>query len=134
MPSVVIKPHPDRDEYVVWSTITERPYAGGNRAEILELLHDGIRRDEGDRRNPDAAVERADRWGSSALPEWGFGHWDDEMFIYQQAGLLHRKDLWRATVLECEERDREVLDLLDPFGDDEGGEHLARCKAMAEAA
>lgn len=133
MPSVVIKPDRDRDEYVVWSTITETPHAYGDRAEMRDMLLDGVRRnDEEDRRNPDAALDRADRWGSSAFPQWGYGHWDDEGFIYQQAGWLHREDLAYAARLVCEERDREVLDLLDPFEDDEGGTHLARCKAIAD--
>ncbi len=133
MPSVVIKPDRVRDEYVIWSTVTESPHGYGSRAEVIELLRGGIRRNDAeDRANPEAAVARADVWGSSAFPEWGFGHWDDESFIYQQSGSLPRDCLWRASVLQCEERERDILDLLDPFEDDEGGAWLEERKRRAE--
>jgi hypothetical protein len=129
----VIKPDRGRDEYVTWSTVTESPHGYGNRAEVVGLLRDGIRRhDAEDRANPEAAVDRADGWGSSAFPKWGFGHWDDESFIYQQAGSLPRDCLWRAAVLQCEGRGRDILDLLDPFEDDEGGAWLEERMRRAE--
>lgn len=129
MPSVVIKPCRDRDEYVVWSTVTESPHGYGDRTEMAELLRGGIRRnDEQDRRNPEPALARADRYGSSAHPEWGEGHWGDDCWIYHQAGILRRSGLYRAAVLQCEGRERDILDLLEPFDDEDGPRILVHAK------
>lgn len=132
MPSVVIKPAPDLDQYVIWSTITDSPHAYGNRAEVVEMLRAGIRHgDRDDRSNPDAAIDRADEWGSSAYPLWGRGHWHDDTYVYAQAGFLRRKDLWQAAGLEHAGRRREILDLLTPLDDDEGGRRLAEARTVA---
>ncbi len=127
MPSVVIKPARDRDEYVVWSTVTESPHGHGTRAQMLNLLRAGIRGNA----EPDAdtVLRRADHWGSSAMGGWTEGHWDDDEFIFHQAGWLHRRDLWRvASMMDgdgCPERD--VLDLLTPLEDDaDERNHLVR--------
>ncbi len=131
MPSVVIKPDRDRDEYVVWSTVTESPHGFGSRAEVVELLRDGIRRSDEDRRDPESPVARADKWGSSAMPAWGEGHWGDDVFIYHQAGILRRHFLGRAARLLAAGRERDVLELLEPFEDEDGPERLAEAKRRA---
>ncbi len=133
MPSVVIKPDRDRDRYVVWSTVTESPHGYGTRDQVVELLRDGIRRSSEDPADPYSPLDRADRNGSSAMGGWTEGHWDDDFFIYMQAGVLRRKDLWTAAVWLCEGRDRDVLDLLEPLEDDgdgfSGTERLKEVKA-----
>lgn len=120
MGHILIKPVPDRDEYVYWSTVVEAPIAFGDREEMLEELNDEWRRQygsiapQGDSA-PLARLHRADTLGSSAAREYGYGHWDDESFIFEQRGLLARKDLYRAAELLYRERDAEVWDLLTPF-------------------
>ncbi len=122
MPSVVIKPARGRDEFVVWSTVTESPHGYGNRTQMAELLQAGIRdNDPGDVVDPLAALDRADRNGSSAMGGWTEGHWgrNEWGWIYKQVGWVQRKDLWQAAVWQCEGRVREILDLLDPLEDDD---------------
>ncbi len=126
MPSVVIKPARDRDEYVVWSTVTESPHGYGNRAQTMALLRSGIRGT--DAADPDLVLRNADHWGSSARSPWEFGHWDDTEVIYKQAGLLPRRRLYKAAVFQCAGRERTLLDLLTPLWDDDGVRHLARAK------
>lgn len=131
MPSVVIKPDRDRDEYVVWSTVTESPHGYGSREQMARLLQSGIRNDTDDVVDPTAALDRADRHGSSAMGGWTAGHWGHDRWgwIYQQVGWLARKDLWQAAVWQCEGRVRDILDLLEPLeDDDEMRQHLARRK------
>lgn len=130
MPSVVIKPEAGSDTYVVWSTITESPHAYGTRQQVCAYLRlrPGWQADD----LPEDRVDRADRYGSSAYPRWGFGHWGDDTFIYRQTGLLHRRDLCRAVDLAVAGRERDLLDLLEPFDDDDGPQWLAECKHRAE--
>jgi hypothetical protein len=122
MGQILIKPVRDRDEYVLWSTVVEAPIACGDReemlAELLEEWHRDHRRDvpPAGLAAPERRLERADRYGSSALD--GFFRWDDESLIYEQRGLLARKDLYYAALLACDERDSEVWDLLTPFEDE----------------
>jgi hypothetical protein len=108
---ILIKPVPDRDEYVYWSTIVEAPIGYGSRAEMLEDLAGEAPADA-----PEIRIARADVYGSSALD--GFFRWDDDSLIYEQRGLLARADLYRAAVLLGEEREAEVWDLLTPFEDE----------------
>lgn len=129
MPSVVIKTSPDEDRYVVWSTVTESPHAYGSRAEMADLLRAGIRGgDPGDRRNPEPVLARVDEHGSSDFAGcWG---WDDDEFVYKRAGWLRRQDLWAAAQLQCDRRERDLLDLLQPLEDDEEDRaRLAEVKA-----
>ncbi|MER7280536.1 hypothetical protein ABT369_39465 [Dactylosporangium sp. NPDC000244] len=117
MPQLVIKPARHRDEYVVWSTVTETPVTYGCRRYMTRwLAADRARHVEQER--PLARLRRADRLGSSAYPQWGDGHWDDDIQIYEQRGILHRRDLYRAARLACAGRDAEVWDLLEPFEDE----------------
>jgi hypothetical protein len=117
MPQVVVKPDRHRDEYVVWSTVTETPVTYGCRRYMTRWLaaNDGRRSEES---RPLRRLRRADRLGSSAYPEWGDGHWDDGGQIYEQRGWLRRRDLYRAAVLLCAGRESEVWDLLEPFEDE----------------
>ncbi len=130
MPSVVIRPDAAVERYVVWSTVVEAPLAYGRRGEIIRWLR--IRDPQGTDSPPDKRLDRADRLGSSAFPQWGFGHWDDAEFIYQQAGWLRRRDLLKAARLLWFGKEWKVLDLLDPLEDDnEMRAHLERRRRKA---
>ncbi|MCK2199179.1 hypothetical protein [Corynebacterium callunae] len=63
MPRCVIKPHPEKDEYVIWSTVVDSP--------VSEVLT----RDEAVREYPggEESVARADETGAS---------WADDRSIY----------------------------------------------------
>jgi hypothetical protein len=110
---VIIKQAPDRDEYVIWCTSTERPIAVGNRAEIAG----DARTIEPDRGDIDARLAHADMHGSSMIP-YKFGWWIDLQLIYEQRGLLPREHLYRAALLQIDGRHAEVWDLLEPFEDE----------------
>lgn len=131
MPSVVIKPARDRDEYVVWSTVTESPHGYGTREQMVGLLRAGMRGSDEDRSDPETPVRNATHWGSSADARWAKGHWEDESFIYHQAGWLRRGDLFLAAQAMDGDGCREglIFDLLTPLEDDEEDrEHLAYLK------
>lgn len=71
MPAYIIKPRPDEDFYLRWSTIVDAPTAWGTRAELTEALsHYGSEEAAPGRFN------RADRSGTSAAGgDWyGWAH------------------------------------------------------------
>ncbi len=117
MPSVVIKPARDRDEYVVWSTVTESPHGFGDRAQAADLLRWGVR---GDPEEPEPVLARVDTVGTSDFTGWGA--WDDDGFIFKQVGWLPRPRVFEAARRmggkAC--RLRYVLELVDRFDDDDG--------------
>lgn len=118
MGNIVIKPEQDRDEYVYWSTETEAPVGYGGRAQMLKIMAGDTSYDYHgtDAGNPPAVrLERADSEGSSAMDGYTFGHWQYGEFIYQQRGMLLRRDLYRAAQLLAEGRDAEVWNLLAPL-------------------
>lgn len=126
MPSVVIKPARDRDEYVVWSTVTESPHGYGNREQMVELLRAGIRGSDEDRCDPETPVRNAAHWGSSARGGWTEGHWEDDFCIFKQIGMMPRANLFEA----ARRMGRPggcllwyVLELVEPFEDADGREH-----------
>lgn len=121
MGHILIKPVPDRDEYVYWSTVVEAPIGYGNREEMLADFAEEWKRDHGDIppqgwSAPEARLTRTDKYGSSSME--GFFRWDDTELIFEQRGMLARKDLYRAAVLLSEERDAEVWDMMTPFEDE----------------
>lgn len=113
MGHIIIKPSPDRDEYVYWSTVVEAPLAYGNRAEMLKHIE---RDDRYGNDAPEVRMARTDRHGSSSLE--GFYGWDDKEFIYEQRGLLPRSKLFEACRLLDEDREPDVWDLVAPFEDE----------------
>lgn len=112
MGHVLIKPVPSRDEYVYWSTIVEAPFACGDRAETLKEL--AAEKDSAD--PPGVRLARADATGTSAKD--GYGRWGWDAFVYEQRGILARKDMYYATLLLCDGREAEMWDLLTPFEDE----------------
>ena len=116
MPSYVIKPHRDKDQYVYWSEIVDAPHCWGTREEILTYLQE---LDAGP--IPEQRMDRADEFGTSAL--WGSPRiysFDDEnrSVIYEQRGTVKVENLWDfcnsllAAGPEWEE-------FITPFEDDE---------------
>lgn len=116
MGHVIIKPAPERDEYVYWSTIVEAPLGWGDRAEMLRLVEDDRRRYPGLGDPPEVRLDRADRFGSSAKD--GTYRWGVEELIYEQRGYLARKDLYRACELLGRDDEPAVWDLMTPFEDE----------------
>lgn len=117
MPTYIIKPEPNRNFYILWSTITDSPTAWGDRAEIEGyLIEDGLKSLQ-DRMAP--RFLRADGRGTSV--DWGnppfFGGWNDEGLMYEQRGILPRRHLTRVTELLEAGDASGVWDLLEPFED-----------------
>lgn len=139
MPRLVIKPVRDRDEYVAWSTIVDAPLAGGNRADMLKWVAgaSGMNRGQG---GAAELMDRVDEVGTSIKQDpdstypWRFGEWTDDSFIYEQLGTVKRVDLYPMVRLLVEGREREALDLLDPFEEepDYPGEKAARLQAAKD--
>lgn len=76
MPRVIVKPSPDIDLYIDWSTVSDAPCRVGSREEMLGGGIDAER------------LDAADRNGSSANESWRAGWWRDKGFIVQ--------DFWAA--------------------------------------
>ncbi|MFE9099867.1 hypothetical protein [Actinomadura geliboluensis] len=90
MPYYILKPDPDRDLYVEWSTIVDAPVGHGTRA---EWVAEGI---------APARLDRADRTGTSAYRPLAVGAWDDaELMVAEPLGrhrLLPRDHLVAYTL------------------------------------
>lgn len=115
MACIVIKPEPDRDLYVCWSTGVEAPAAAGDRTLMRQHLTE-YHANNGD---PDERLTRADINGTSATGGYAFfGRWDCEGLAYEQRGILPRRHLARAVELLDAGREAEVWDLLEPFEGD----------------
>jgi hypothetical protein len=107
---VIIRQAPDLDEYVVWCTSSERFVAVGDRAEIARDAAEL----EPERDDLDARLDHLDLHGSSMIP-YTLGWWDHEALIYEQRGLLPRRYLYLAALLQIASRHDEVWNLLEPF-------------------
>ena len=112
---VIIRQHPDTDEYVIWDNGSDMPVAVGTRDEIA---HDAGEL-EPDRTDLEARLAHTDLYGSSmAAPGRTLGHWDDEGLIYRQTGFLPRELLFVAACRLIVEDDEEaVAFMLEPFDD-----------------
>lgn len=109
MPSLVVKPEPDQDFYVVWSMGVDNVTYAGTREEL--------------QRGPAAAdltderFERADTYGTSARPDGemaGCYGWDHENFVVKNDGT--RPGFWwlpRGRLRAYVEGDESVLEPLD---------------------
>lgn len=113
MPSYVIKPDPDLDQYVYWSEVVEAPLIWGTRSEVAEKI------DFWKEGPAEPRMVRADNTGTSAMwPNWVHPQiysWDMEnrTVIYEQKGTVQISQLWEF----CERLGREesVEDLIEPF-------------------
>jgi hypothetical protein len=109
--SYVVKADPGEDWYVVWSNNVDGPLAWGTRAELeAEALPD-------DQLTPQRFT-RADERGSSAVFGGPIYGWDHDGWIYEQRGVLPRRNLRAACErLTADEHD-PITDLLEPFEDE----------------
>lgn len=95
MPSYILKPKPDEDFYLRYSTVVDSPCESGTRAEMLAWGHDPAR------------LDRADERGTSALvgePPW-YG-WQDET-IHVREGVMdptEPDDAWWGSVARADMR------------------------------
>ena len=113
MPHFILKPEPDKDQYVLWSTITEVPYFVGTREECKRALI----RSDGANAAKDERFNRADRRGTSSVD--GLDGWDDGKttgsVIVEQRGLVQLKDL--PEVYRCLEAKQPYDHVVEPFED-----------------
>ncbi len=123
MGHIILKPSPDEDFYLYWSTVVDMAMDWGTRAELMAEW-------------PDELLDAADRWeradsnGSSS--RLGRDHsFDTNYVLYGQYGTILVKDLKKMTdkfhelagpdAVDCSsvrEDHPEILALLTPFEDD----------------
>ena len=139
MPTIVIKPDPDTDLYATWSTVVDAPTWVGTRAELLaELIHDPptgrSAPDVTPRQAAEARLNRADKTGTSAFPEFGFGGWDDDtgFVVGNHEGFPGAGSRWlprgNLTAYLTALRDGQcqaAYDLTEHIDDDEPGDPCA---------
>ncbi len=110
MPHFILKPTPEGDLYVLWSTITEVPYFAGTRDECKKVLAP-----EGAESAADERFDRADVTGTSSLD--GLDGWDEGKttgsVIVEQRGLVELKDL--PEVHRCLTEGQPYDHVLRPF-------------------
>jgi hypothetical protein len=100
---LIIKPDRNKDMYVGWSNVCERPAGVWSRETALEY---GF---------PPSRLDRADQTGTSS--HVGDGAWDDNGFVAEQRGWLKREFVGDYAV-EYLHGDREAAyALLEPFED-----------------
>lgn len=100
---LLVKAAPDKDQYVLWSTVCDMPGGVFSRETALEY---GF---------PRSKVDHADEHGSSS--RIGDGAWDDKGWVAEQRGWL-RRDLIGDYAVEYLHGDREAaFALLEPFDD-----------------
>lgn len=122
MPSYIIKPNPDVDEYVLWSTIPDTPVsdvlgrAGMTRFLVSEYWQSNTRAQV----EVDERLDRADQTGTSAL--WDIG---STQYVRVEADWLHCDgsvhnarvaDLVRALHARDENAVRNLIDETEPEG------------------
>lgn len=101
---LLVKAAPDKDQYVLWSTVCDMPGGVFSRETALEY---GF---------PRSKVDHADAHGSSSRV--GDGAWDDKGWVAEQRGWL-RRDLIGEYAVEYLHGDREAaFALLEPFEDE----------------
>ena len=123
MPSFIVKPVRDRDEYVVWSTVVDAPTAVGTRTELLPVLLEMYGYEAGD----PARFDRADEHGTSAHGPWfgwsedefplGNMHWEPGPASYQ----VRRANLATYARADIAEDTAACLALVEPYDDEEVG-------------
>lgn len=118
MPNYIIKPNPDVDEYVLWSTIPDGPVsdvlgrAGMTRFLMFEYYQSHTRSDAEER------LDRADQTGTSAL--WDIGSTQyvrvEEDWLYCDGSVPNARvaDLVRALHARDEKTVRSLIDEAGP--------------------
>lgn len=100
---LLVKDAPDKDLYVLWSTVCDMPGGVFSRETALEY---GF---------PRSRVDRADENGSSATNGYTSGHWDDTGFVAEQRGWLRRDRLGDYAVEYLTGDRQAAYKLLEPF-------------------
>jgi hypothetical protein len=115
VPSFIVKPDPDDDFYVEWSTVVDAPTAYGSREELTADL--------GPRSGSAERFDRADEFGTSMcdplLPrDDQFFGWNDKEFTVHNVGAPTGKLIARKDIRELCERldsDTDISHLLKPL-------------------
>ncbi|MBD3004895.1 hypothetical protein [Streptomyces sp. 5-10] len=98
---LLLKAAPDRDLYIGWSRVCEKPAGAWARSEAIEY---GF---------PPSRLDRVDKNGTSAMH--GEGAWDYPGFIAEQRGWLNRDKLGDYALAWLDGRMDEAFDLLEPL-------------------
>lgn len=98
---LLVKAAPDKDLYVQWSTVCDMPGGVFSRETALEY---GF---------PRSKVDHADEHGSSS--RLGDGAWDDEGWVAEQRGWLHRDRIGDYAVEYLNGDRQAAYALLEPF-------------------
>lgn len=108
----IIKPTPDDDRYVLWSSVAEGPVFVGTRADMLDHLGPGPTDNPTERR-----LKRADLAGTSRVDgEYGWG----DFVIFEQRGIVDCSKLGELARAVLVDRDRDAaLDLCRPLDGEE---------------
>lgn len=108
MPSYPIRPNPDKDFYVLWSTVTDSPYGAGSREDIRAIMLDDERREA--ERMVERSLERADlpRRKTDLIVSEGPGR-----------GLLPAEKLEEYARLWMSGNDEAAAALVTPWPDEE---------------
>lgn len=107
----IVKPSPDRDEYVEWSTIVEAPMRIGSRADFVRELGQGVA----------SRLDRADETGTTSYPPPRGpqdGAWGD-VLIFEQRGTISCAKLSEFTHLLLDGDLQGALRLCEPFEDED---------------
>jgi hypothetical protein len=115
MGEFIMRTAPDRDQYVLWSSVADDAKFVGTRDEIAVYLTTQYGYDH----PAEKRLTRADATGTSS--HIGEGRWGDDLIV-DQRGMLRRSDLGRY--LEAwEADDQAAMDaLLTLFDEDEDDE------------
>lgn len=89
MPSYIVKPKPDEDFYIYWSTVVDGPVGWGSRKDLKrDISGDSLIAGN------DQRFDRADETGTSSIA--GFGGWEETEFVVREIGphpfILNRED------------------------------------------
>jgi hypothetical protein len=109
---LIIKPDPDRDEYVAWSTIVEAPVCLGSADDLVAFFADHNQDPEEKTRE---RIARADATGTSSMI--GDGAFGDFM-IFEQRGTIACSKLADLTRCLIANNLNGAYDLCEPFGDE----------------
>jgi hypothetical protein len=109
---LIIKPDPDRDEYVAWSTIVEAPVCLGSADQLVAFFAEHEQHPEEKTRE---RLARADATGTSSM--LGDGAFGDYMIFEQRGRIACSKLADLARCLIAEDLDG-AYDLCEPFDDE----------------
>jgi hypothetical protein len=116
MPRFIVKPDPDRDEYVEWSSIVESWTFLGTRAEMLAHLRAGRDYVEFGEQAPNVRLDRADKNGTSSF--LGEGAYGDRL-VFEQRGTIACARLGEFVRALADGDLQAALRMCEPWEDEE---------------